>query len=221
MSHKRVQECATRVSDKCPARVSYKSVPRECSTRVSDTSVLQECPTRVSYKNVPQECSTRESYKSVPPECPNRVSYNLIQSSPFRGARSILIIRVSHKRVLQDCSARVSLKSVLQECPTRVFYRVLRKSAPQDESAPQERPTRVSHKSERHTRCPTRVHKSVPQRFPKRMRPTRMSHKRVSHKSVKNCVGVCFRVRVWIRVRGFHHVLFFPKKCGHNLGFLR
>ena len=35
------------------------------------------------------------------------------------------------------------------------------------------------------------------------MPPTRVSHKSVSYKSVKNCLCVCFRVRVCIPVRGF------------------
>ena len=86
-------------------------------------------------------------------------------------------------------------KSAPQECPTRVSYeRVPHKSVLQECS------TRVSHKSECHTRCPTGVHKSVSQRFPKRMRPTRVSHKRVSYKSV------CFRVRVCMWVCGLHLV---------------
>ena len=66
----------------------------------------------------------------------------------------------------------------------------------------QEFSARVSQKSECHTRCPTRVHKSVPQKYPKRMYPTRVSHKSVD-KIVKTCLSVCFRVRVCIRVRGF------------------
>ena len=36
------------VSDRCPVRVSYKSVLQECQVR----SVLQECQVRVSYKSV-------------------------------------------------------------------------------------------------------------------------------------------------------------------------
>ena len=39
--------------------------------------------------------------------------------------------------------------------------------------------------------------------------PTRPPLTRVSHKSVKQCLFVCFRVRVCIRVRGFYLVLHF------------
>ena len=165
MFHKSdAQECPTRVSDK-PTRLSDESVPQEWHTRVTRVtrmffrrllrkSVLPECPTRVTNKSVPQECPTRMSYKS-------------------------------------ECSTRVACKSVPQECPTRVFCKI----APQ-ECVPQECPTRVSHKSVLqecsarvshksgcYTGCPTRVHKSVPQRFPKR---------------VFEYIHVC------IRVRGFH-----------------
>ena len=38
------------------------------------------------------------------------------------------------------------------------------------------------------------------------MCPTRVFYKSVSYKGVKNCLGVCFRERVGIRVRGFHLV---------------
>ena len=86
--------------------------------------------------------------------------------------------RVSHKSALQDLAHKI----VRQGFPTTVSY----KSVPQE--------------------CPTRVRKSVPQRFPKRMCPTRVSRKSVSYKSVKNCLGVCFPIRVCIRVRGFHRV---------------
>ena len=110
--------------------------------------------------------------------------------------------RVSHKNVRRECPTRVPQKGVPQECPTRVSHK----------SGLQECFAIVSHKSECHTRCSTRVHKRVPQRFPQRMCPTRVSHKSVScksYKSVKNCLGVCFQVRVCIRVRGFHLVSFF------------
>ena len=78
----------------CQARVSNKSVPRECFRglrervlpRVSSKSVRQECPTRVSPKSVPQECPTRVCHKSVTKECPTRLS---------------------RKSVKQECSARV------------------------------------------------------------------------------------------------------------------
>ena len=94
------------------------------------------------------------------------------------------------ERVSDGSVTRVSHKSVLQGCSARVSY-----------------------KSECHTRCPTssaRVHKSVPQRLPKRMRPTRV------HKSVSECQelfgclfsSTCFQVRVCTRVRGFHLVNF-------------
>ena len=90
-------------------------------------------------------------------ECSTRVSRkSLPQECPTK---------VSCKSAPQECLTRVSHKSVLQECRTRASYK------------------RVSHKSEWHTRCPTRVHKSVPQRFPKRMCPTRGSPKSVSCKS--------------------------------------
>ena len=122
--------------------------------------------------------------------------------------------RVPLKRVLQESSARVPHQSVRQQRPTRVSY----ESVSRERHIPQECPTRVffrkcvlqecsarvPRKSECHTGCPTRVHKSVPQVFPTRMRPTRVSHKSVSYKSVNNCLAVCFRIRVCIRVRGFH-----------------
>ena len=70
--------------------------------------------------------------------------------------------------------------SVVRECPTRVLHK-----------SPQECPTRVS--------C-----KSVPQSDESVARecPTRAFYKSVSYKSVKKCLGVCFRVRVFIRARG-------------------
>ena len=71
---------------------------------------------------------------------------------------------MSYKSVPQECPAN---KNVLQECPTRVPH----------ESVLQECSARVSQKSECHTKFPTRVRKSVPQRFPKGMCPTRVSQK--------------------------------------------
>ena len=129
------------------------------------------------------------SHESVPQECPTRVS---------------------HKSVLQKCPTRVSYKRVPQECPTRVSYK----------SAPQECPTKMSHKSVLQG-CSARmshVTQGVPQgctrvsqkNFPKRMCPTRVSHKTVSYKSVKNCLAVCLRIRVCMRVRGFHFVVSRP-----------
>ena len=87
----------------------------------------------------------------------------------------------SHKSVLQECFARVSYKSEYpQECPTRVSYKSVSQECPTRtsptrvsyKSVLQECSARVSHKSECHTKCPTRVRKSVPQGFPKSMRPT-------------------------------------------------
>lgn len=50
-------------------------------------------------------------------------------------------------------------------------------------------PARVSHK-----RCPTRVAREC---------PTKVFYKSVFYKSVTQCLAVCFRVRVCVRVRGF------------------
>ena len=112
------------------------------------------------------------SYKIAWQESPARVSYESV--SQERRTRVPLQEFPARVSVIQECPTRVTNKSVPQECPTRVF----RKSVPQE--------------SECHIGCPTRVHKSVPQRFPKRMCPTRVSHKNVSCQSV-NCLGVCFR----------------------------
>ena len=87
-------------------------------------------------------------------------------------------IASEYASVVRECPTRVSRKSVPQECPTRVSC----KSVLQDFS------TRVSDKSGRQE-CPTRAF-----------------YKSVSYKSVKKCVGACFRVRVCMRVRGFHLV---------------
>ena len=82
-----------------------------------------------------------------------------------------------------------------QECPTRLLRksvtRVSRKRMT-NKSVLQECPTRVSYKS---------AHKSVLQQC-----SARVSQKSVSYKSVTNRLSVCFRVRVCIRVRGFHLV---------------
>ena len=98
-----------------------------------------------------------------------------------------------------------------QECPERPCH----KRAPQDcrfhkrshKSVPRESPTRVSRKSvpqECRTRVPrTVVHKSVLHKSP----PKECCMK-VSPKSVQQCLAVCFRVRVCIRVRGSHLVIF-------------
>ena len=70
------------ISQECPLKVSYRSIPQECPTRVSHKSVPQECPTRVSYKTVPQDYPTRVSHKSAPQECPTecptRVSHKSV-----------------------------------------------------------------------------------------------------------------------------------------------
>ena len=58
--------------------------------------------------------------------------------------------------------------------------------------------------------CPTRVFcESVPQSDESVPRecPTRAFYKSVSYKSVQKCLGFCFQVRVCIRDRGLHLVL--------------
>ena len=54
-------ECATRVS----ARVSHKSVPKECPARVCHKSVTKKCPTRLSEKSVKQVCSARVVFHAI------------------------------------------------------------------------------------------------------------------------------------------------------------
>ena len=180
-----------KMRDSSFALVSWRAgnvVPQKCPTRVSYKSAPQECPTRVSHKSVLQDFPTRVPHKSVLQECPTRVSY---------------------KTFPQECPTRVLRKSVRQKC--HISYKSVHKYVLQDKSAPQECPTRVSYESvpqECPTRCSTRVRKCVAQRFPKRMCATRASHNSISYKSAKNCLGVCFRVRVGIRVRGFHLVPF-------------
>ena len=68
---------------------------------------------------------------------------------------------------------------------------------------------------------PARVsYKSVPQSDESVARecPTRAFYKSVSYKSVKKCLGVRFRVRVCIRVCGFHLFFLFAISCSPRLG---
>ena len=88
------------------------------------------------------------SHKTVLQECPTRVSHN--------SDRQEYPTRVSSKSVPQDCFTRVSYKSALQECPITVSYKSVPKVLKE-----------CPHRSECHTRFPTRVRKSVPRRFPK------------------------------------------------------
>ena len=90
---------------------------------------------------------------------------------------------MSDKSVLQECPTRVSYKS--HECPT--------KSVPQKWVS-----YKVSH---------TRVRKSVPQRFPKRMCPTKVSPTRVSKTN-------CMFVFEYVFAFGFvGSILFFSLVC--------
>ena len=102
-----LQECQARVSSKsvkkeCQAKsVQQECLARaECQAKVSSKSVKQECPARVSSKSVKKECSERVSSKSVQQECQARVSSKECPA------------RVPSKNVQQECPARVSSKSV-------------------------------------------------------------------------------------------------------------
>ena len=195
------QECPTRVvSQERRATVSYKSVLQECPTRVFRKS---ECHTRVPHKSdqqecptsVPRACPTRVSYKSAPQKCPpNGVLQGSRKRGPHKSVPQESPTRVSHRRV----SARVTYKTVPQEFHTRL----IRKSVPQEcewqtRVSRKSVPTRVSHKNVLQD-CPTRVprpHKNVLQEC-----PTKVFLARVS----KIVWEFVFRVRVCIRVRGFH-----------------
>ena len=113
---------------------------------------------------------------------------NMQSPSAQSSWRSSSTFPVSNARSLRLMEQVTAHKSVRQECPTRVSV---------IQAVPQE--------------C-----MSVPQRFPKRMCPTRVSHKSVSYKSCNNCLGVRFRVRVCIRVRGFH-LVFVSGREGANM----
>ena len=188
MSHANVpQEFSTTLPD--------KRVPRECPTRVSNKSVLQECPARVSHKSVLQECPTRVPDKSVlqcpTQKCPTRVSYvtseldtsKLVQ---MQCGKRFLAAGLRTKNWQLVVYKRSTGSSFSELWPQNWQLVVVRDVAKIHLS------TCVSHVSVPRNCCPTRVsRKSVPQ-------------KSVSYKSVKQCLAVCLRVRVCLRVSGLH-----------------
>ena len=139
---------------------------------------LQECPARVFHKS---GCYKRVCYKRF-----TRVSRKNAHKS------------VPQDCLLQECLARVSTK-LFATCVCVCATRVSCEGFPRERLL-QECPTRVSRTNFPHERF---LQECVLQEC-----PTRASLTKVSHKSVKQCLAVCFGVRVCIRDRQFHTVLF-------------